>query len=286
MHRGDFHQSLHEAIGTGIVHFGKRLADFSQTEGGVRLRFHDGSAAAAEIAIGADGSNSMVRAILTGPSRPSYAGHVAHRAVIPASRLQGLRLDDCAKWWSADRHIVVYYLTRARDEICLVTGVPQQEWNVALPYVRCPTSELLAAFEGYHADILALIQRCPELTKWPLLELSPRQLWHRERVILLGDACHAMKPHMAQGAAMAIEDAAMLTRCLKEVGVDRYADAFQLYEASRVERTSKVQQGSRNNTWLRDGADGDPTWVFDYDAFTVPLYASVNGNIMSMDLYK
>jgi 6-hydroxynicotinate 3-monooxygenase len=86
---------------------------------------------------------------------------------------------------------------------------------------------------------------------------------------MLGDACHPMKPHMAQGAAMAIEDAAMLTRCLDEVGVTDYAGAFALFEANRAARASKVQLVSHNNTWLR--TNEDPAWVFGYDVFDVPL---------------
>jgi 6-hydroxynicotinate 3-monooxygenase len=86
--------------------------------------------------------------------------------------------------------------------------------------------------------------------------------------VLLGDACHPMKPHMAQGAAMAIEDAAMLSRCL-ETGATDYAGAFALYEANRAARASKVQLVSHNNTWLR--TNEDPAWVFAYDVFNVPL---------------
>jgi 6-hydroxynicotinate 3-monooxygenase len=94
-------------------------------------------------------------------------------------------------------------------------------------------------------------------------------LWSRGRLVLLGDACHPMKPHMAQGAAMAIEDAAMLTRCLDEVGASDYAGALALYEANRAARASKVQLVSHNNTWLR--TNEDPSWVFGYDVFNVPL---------------
>src|SRR2546427_6439158 len=94
-------------------------------------------------------------------------------------------------------------------------------------------------------------------------------LWSRGRLVLLGDACHPMKPHMAQGAAMAIEDGAMLARCLKEVGAHNHELAFALYEANRAERASKVQRISHDNTWLR--TNEDPSWCFGYDVFNVPL---------------
>ena len=88
-------------------------------------------------------------------------------------------------------------------------------------------------------------------------------------MVLLGDACHPMKPHMAQGAAMAIEDAAMLTRCLTETGINDHAHAFALYEASRRDRASRVQAVSNANTWLR--SQEDPAWVFGYDVYRAPL---------------
>jgi 6-hydroxynicotinate 3-monooxygenase len=125
------------------------------------------------------------------------------------------------------------------------------------------------AFAGWHPDIQHLIDVSPSISKWPLLERDPLPLWSRGRMVLLGDACHPMKPHMAQGAAMAIEDAAMLTRCLDEVGVSDYTNAFALYEANRSTRASKVQLVSHNNTWLR--TNEDPAWCFGYDVYEIPL---------------
>ena len=68
---------------------------------------------------------------------------------------------------------------------------------------------------------------------------------------------------------MAIEDAAMLVRCLEEVGAEHYQQAFELYRTNRFERASRVQQVSHDNTWLRE--DEDPAWVFAYDPFEVTL---------------
>ena len=79
-----------------------------------------------------------------------------------------------------------------------------------------------------------------------------------------------MKPHMAQGAAIAIEDAAVLNRCLEQRADDLEA-GFSLYEASRKDRASRVQKQSRENRWLRQPMD--PSWVFGYDALTEKLGA-------------
>jgi 6-hydroxynicotinate 3-monooxygenase len=88
-------------------------------------------------------------------------------------------------------------------------------------------------------------------------------------MVMLGDACHPMRPYMAAGAAMAIEDAAILARCIAEFGRDDAEESFAWYEASRKPRVRKVQQISMANTWLRTPVD--PDWFFRYDACAVPL---------------
>jgi 6-hydroxynicotinate 3-monooxygenase len=277
VHRGDFHDILTNAIPPGAVHFNKRLVGLDTTDTVARLRFHDGTEAEADLVIGADGLNSKVREILLGPEKPRYSGSVAHRSTFPASLLGELRLEDCVKWWSPDRHVVVYYVTRSRNEIYLVTGVPEPEWTADASWLPSTTNELRRALEGYHPDIQRLIGASQAMTKWPLMERNRLPLWGRGRVVLLGDACHPMKPHMAQGAAMAIEDAAMLVRCLIEVGANSLGRALELYEANRIGRTTRVQQGSQRNTWLRDPSDGNPDWVFGYDVFDALLVPTAAG---------
>ncbi|CAN7684579.1 FAD-dependent monooxygenase [Caballeronia sp. 15715] len=269
VHRGDFHELMTGAVAPGTIEFNKCLSKIEEVDNEVRLTFADGSVESADIVIGADGVNSKIRDHLLGAEPPRYTGYVAHRAVFPASLLGSDPFDLCVKWWSEDRHMMVYYVTSKRDEIYYVTGVPQAEWPAGQSVAPSSRDEMREAFAGYHPSVQKLIDATPEVTKWPLLERDPLPLWSRGRLVLLGDACHPMKPHMAQGAAMAIEDAAMLTRCLDEVGTTDYAGAFALYEANRAERASKVQLVSHNNTWLR--TNEDPAWVFAYDVFNEPL---------------
>ncbi|WP_186122479.1 FAD-dependent monooxygenase [Burkholderia gladioli] len=271
VHRGDFHALMTQAVAPGTIAFGRKLTAIEDTGSEVRLTFDDGTVETADIAIGADGVNSRLREHLLGAEPPRYTGYVAHRAVFPASLLDNKPYDMCVKWWSGDRHMMVYYVTEKRDEYYYVTGVPQAEWPAGVSMVDSSREEMREAFAGFHPDIQHLIDVSPSITKWPLLERDPLPLWSRGRLVLLGDACHPMKPHMAQGAAMAIEDAAMLARCLDEVGIADYANAFALYEANRAARASKVQLVSHNNTWLR--TNEDPAWVFAYDVFGVPLEA-------------
>jgi len=180
-----------------------------------------------------------------------------------------LPFDACVKWWSDDRHMMVYFVTGKADELYYVTGVPVEHWDLNDRWLPSSKDEMREAFSGWHPTVQALIDATVDVTKWSLLERDPLPLWSRGRLVLLGDACHPMKPHMAQGAAMAIEDGAMLARCFKEVGVNNHELAFALYEANRAERASKVQRISHDNTWLR--TNEDPSWCFGYDVFSAPL---------------
>lgn len=271
VHRGDLHELMVSALDQDKLYFNKRLVDVDDTGDKVTMAFADGTSAEADLVIGADGVNSCIREKLLGPESPIYSGWIAHRAIISAEKLKAYDLDfeACVKWWSEDRHMMVYFVTGDEKEYYYVTGVPEPEWNHGTSFVDSSREEMREAFKGYHPTVQALIDCTEVVTKWPLLERNPLPLWHDNRLVLLGDACHPMKPHMAQGAAMAIEDAAMLVRCLDEVGAQHYQEAFELYRTNRFERASRVQQVSHDNTWLRH--DEDPSWVFGYDVYEVPL---------------
>lgn len=271
IHRGDLHELQISALQPGTLHFDKRLTDIVDDGTGVDLTFADGTTYRADIVVGADGINSRIREALLGAEQPNYSGWVAHRALIPGARLAaaGIEVEPCVKWWTADRHMMAYYTTGARDEYYFVTGVPHPAWEFDGNSVPSSREEMREAFAGYHPVVQGLIDSADEISKWPLLNRNPLPLWSRGRMVLLGDACHPMKPHMAQGAAMAIEDGAMLARCLAETGLTDYASGFDLYEANRRERASRVQAVSNANTWLR--TQEDPAWVFAYDLYAHPL---------------
>ena len=275
VHRGDLHALQISALAPGSLHFDKRLTEIEDDGNGVDLTFADGTRVRADIVIGADGINSRIREALLGFEKPHYSGWVGHRALISSDKLAkyDLAFEDCVKWWTEDRHMMVYYTTGKRDEYYYVTGVPHPAWDFDGASVPSSQDEMREAFAGYHPTVQALIDCTDEVSKWPLLNRDPLPLWSRGRMVLLGDACHPMKPHMAQGAGMAIEDAAMLTRCLVETGLGDPATAFSLYEANRKDRASRVQAVSNANTFLR--TQEDPAWVYGYDIFEAPLKSGV-----------
>ena len=280
MHRGDLLAVLESALEPGTMQFGKRLEDLVPAGDRTKLVFEDGGEAVADIVIGADGVNSRVREIVLGVEAPIYTGTVAYRSIFPTSLMQGPALDyDSTKWWSderipsqEDRHFIVYYLTAAQDEIYFVTGSPAPDWDGNLSSTPAAMAEIRACYEGFHPEVIRVIEACPAATKWPLLERKPQPLWSQDGIVLLGDSCHPMKPHMGQGAAMAFEDAVVLARCISTFEGD-VAGAFKAYEATRIGRTSRVQQESHDNTWMKHPMD--PGWVFGYDPLTTPLLTAV-----------
>jgi 6-hydroxynicotinate 3-monooxygenase len=85
--------------------------------------------------------------------------------------------------------------------------------------------------------------------------------------VLIGDACHPMRPYMAAGGAMAVEDGAILSRCLEKF--DDYQEAFAWYAATRIPRVADVQRISTENSWMRGPTETD--WFYCYDPCVAPL---------------
>jgi len=270
-HRGDLHAALASAVPDECIKLSHRLVGLDESDGGVRLAFANGATVVADAVVGADGVHSAVRDMLFGTSPVNFTGRIAYRTTYPAALLGGQRIDDCTKWWGEDRHIVIYYVKPDRSEIYLVTSQPEPEFRIESWSAKGDVGELRSAFKGFDRQVATVLAACPDVHKWAIVDRDSLVRWADRNVTLLGDACHPMTPYMAQGAAMAIEDAAVLSRCLD--GIDRagVADAFRRFEASRVERTARVQQTSRANIWLKEKTDTD--WVYGYDAWTVPLAA-------------
>jgi 6-hydroxynicotinate 3-monooxygenase len=270
-HRGDLHAALASIVPEECVTLGHKLVGLDRSGDGVHLSFADGATASADAVVGADGVHSVVRDILFGESAVKFTGRIAYRTTYPAALLGGEKIDDCTKWWGEDRHIVIYYVKPDRSEVYLVTSQPEPEFQIESWSAKGNVKELRAAFAGFSREVERVLAACPDVHKWAIVDRDALDRWAEGNVTLLGDSCHPMTPYMAQGAAMAIEDAAVLSRCLDGVDRDGAADAFRRFEATRRGRTTRVQETSRANTWLKQKTDTD--WVYAYDAWTVPLAA-------------
>jgi len=273
MHRADLHDALQSLVPATRIRLDSKLVGLDHRGGQVRLAFADGSQTEADLVVGADGVHSTVREIVIGDDTPIHKGRIAYRAVFPASLMGGFELGRSrTKWWGIDRHIVIYYTTSLRSEVYFVTSVPEAaDWITPESWsAKGDVAELRAAYDGFHCDVRTVLEACPECHKWAILEREPLPRWSDGKVVLLGDAAHPMTPYMAQGAATAIEDAAVLARCLDADGSEDVESALRRYEAHRKPRTSVVQAISSANTWMREGTS-DTSWLYGYDAWTAPL---------------
>ena len=265
MHRGDLHEALAGIVPDEIVHREKKLIAIQQHEDDIRLEFADGTEASADLTIGADGVHSIVRKTLWGTEAPRFTGRVAYRTTFPAALMNGATIDGSAKWWGPDRHIVMYYVTPQRDEIYFVTSTPEPEFQVESWSAKGDLEVLRQAYKEFHPQVRTVLEACPDVHKWALFERDPMPQWRKGKITLLGDACHPMTPYMAQGAATAIEDAAVIARCLDGVRRDGVEAALQRYEDHRKPRTARIQQISRFNDL--DNIKMETSRVFSYDAW-------------------
>jgi 6-hydroxynicotinate 3-monooxygenase len=267
VHRGDLHAVLEKAVAPGSIAFDHRLIDLQETGDGVRLLFENGATTKADLVIGADGIRSKVRDVLLGPELPRFVGMVAHRAIFPAQRLDGFKIPDCTKWWGHDRHILAYFMTHRRDEVYVIGVVPAASWDSDATSLPSRRENLVEAFGDFHGDLLRVLDAVDDVSVWPIYDRERNDRWSGGRLVLLGDACHPVPPFMAAGGAMAVEDAAILSRCLATF--DDPAAAFRCYEVTRIPRVGDVQRISLENSWMRGPTETD--WFYCYDPCVAAL---------------
>ena len=268
MHRGDLHEALASRVPTAQISPDKKLVDLDWRGDGVSLHFADGTRAHADAVVAADGIHSRVRELWLGAEKANFTGRVAYRTTFPAALLNGYEIDQCCKWWGPDRHIVIYYVTARRDEVYFVTSVPEPEFTVESWSTTGDLGQLRAAFAGFHEQVRRVVDACPRVHKWAIVDRNPLPHWGDGAMVLLGDAAHPMTQYMAQGAASAMEDAVILSRCITATPGDM-PGAFARYAAARRERTARIQGTSQQNTFMRQPTN--PDWVYGYDAWTEPL---------------
>jgi salicylate hydroxylase len=256
LHRADLHALLLQALKRqGAVHLNLNSAvtGYSEVATGVQLSWPDGRVVEADALIGADGLWSQVREQLLadGPAQPT--GHLAYRALLVQSQLpQALRSQQVSVWLGPRLHVVSYPV-RGGDLLNLVVIVHGQPPADARSWDHgAAAADVKAALAGSCAELLALAEAVPAWRLWTLNDrpsVQGPQHMARGRVALLGDAAHPMRPYLAQGAGMALEDADALARSLAGVSrpQDEVAPALARYAAERWQRSARVQARSRRN---------------------------------------
>lgn len=245
VHRGDLHGLLLTAARErGIdVQTGTLCGGAGDDGDGAWLEV-DGRRARFDAVVGCDGVHSRVRASLFHAAEPVFSGHVAWRGMVRTADLPAKLIPPTATaWLGPGRHFVHYYV-RGGELVNFVGVVETDRWTEESWNQPGSTTDLAADFSGWHPLVHTLIESASETFKWALFDREPMPAWTRGRVTLLGDACHPMRPYLAQGAAMAIEDAWVLSRML-ERWEDQPATGLAEYERYRRPRTAKVQLRSR-----------------------------------------
>jgi salicylate hydroxylase len=294
-HRADLLEAVRRAVPEEDVRLGKRCVGLDGAVLGsdgerYRLRFADGETAVADVVIGADGIHSLVRAALTEPAPATYSGLCAFRALVPAGQAPAFARRPAQTLWLGPGHHLVHYPVSAGTLVNLVAFAPAGGYTTESWTATATVEELLAEFDGWDRRLTDLIRAAETPGRWALLDRAPLTWWSRGTVTLLGDAAHPMFPFFGQGAAQAIEDAAVLARCLAAWPGDPAA-ALARYQELRIPRTTRLQEVSHARAHVNHLPDGpeqrardasftgvDPLaasgWIYAYDPEAEPAAGS------------
>lgn len=258
MHRADLAQALlDQAHALNIpIAWGQALLTISQDSHGASVQTHE-QQIQAPIVVGADGLWSQVRQSVPQASEPTAVGQEALRAVLtsPTPAPQGMAIDqweavaqEVTVWVSANRHVVGYPIQAGQAYSLVIirhqASAYAKDWDHRLTPQAigdlCPSGNPI---------LRELLQAASEWHGWPLSASAPvtsAQAFGEGRVVLIGDAAHPLRPHMAQGAAMALEDAWRLADNLAwtDYRLENPMEAIQRYGQQRWQRVARVQRQS------------------------------------------
>lgn len=213
-----------------------------RTEGPV-AKLESGETLEGDLVIGADGIRSALRGQLNGREEPEFAGQVAWRGTIPARRLPaGLVAPNATVWAGPERHLVTYWL-RGGELVNFIAVEACDDWTAEGWSAPGDPERLRRDYEGWHEQVTGVLEHVEESFQWGLFSRPAQVRWVDGPVALIGDAAHPMLPFLAQGAAMALEDVAVLVGALRTDTDVRAAVAA--FEARRWHRVTRVQERSR-----------------------------------------
>jgi salicylate hydroxylase len=270
-HRADLHAALFEVatqadgegspvelrLGRTVVH-----ADPGDQGRRPRLRFSDGAFYETDCVIAADGIDSPVRESIFGTSGSPLTGQVTQRMIIPLNSVDPIPAlaalwtsPDLNIWLGPNRHAVMHPV-RGRAGVYLGVTTATESPEHAAELARTGHDHLLASLRDWDPCLQQMVAAADGVTSWPLRDRDVAPEWQAGRVCLIGDACHAMLPFQAQGAAQALEDAAVLACELTGVEPDDVTTALTRFVQRRRPRAQRVLEASRGNGDLFHFPDG------------------------------
>ena len=258
-HRGDLHAALLTAVDRHVeLRTGCEVASAAHADGGVLVTCTSGETVAGAALIGADGLWSSVRRSVTPDVQPVFVGATATRAVLPAAAARALATPAVGLWLTPGVHVVHYPVRQGREVAVVV--IAAEDWQGTEWSMQADADILHARLAGFHARLAEVLMGVRDWRKWALYRLPPLPTWTSGRITLLGDAAHPMLPYLAQGGAMALEDAVVLADTLTREADE--TSALAAYERLRRVRATRVQRLSLRNgriyhmrpplAWARD----------------------------------
>ena len=256
IHRVDLHRVLLDACRAtaGItLDPSTSVIGFSQRDDGVTVSTEDGRNIEGAALIAADGLRSVVRAEIVGDGEPKPIGYVAHRTIVPMDRVpEGVQRDISALWIGPGFHMVHYPLRH--NKLFNIVAVFRTDTFGDKSDSAFNTAEVERTYRTAHPVMRSMLDKMDLGRRWVIADRDPVRRWSSGRVTLLGDAAHPALQTFAQGACMAIEDAACLAASVEEAGGE-YETAFANYQAARSLRTARVQLEGRR-LWQGYHAEG------------------------------
>ena len=240
LHRAGLQSALVRALPPDSIHLGRAFQGFSQSGDEVEARFDDGASEASDVLICADGLHSRARAQIVGDGPPVYRGYTVWRGI---TRLEhaALQAHTAMEVYGAGRRFGIGPVGLGRTGWWATANEPEGVTETSSEH----REKLLRLFDGWCAPVVELIEATPseKILRTATYDRPHAKRWGEGRVTLLGDAAHPLTPNLGQGGCMAIEDAAVLARCLAKY--DDAALALRAYESHRRARTARVAAYSR-----------------------------------------
>jgi salicylate hydroxylase len=277
MHRADLLRVLAKGLPSTAIRSGHRCVGFKQNAFSAQLTFATGQTDTVDVVIAADGIQSGLQKYVVEPS-PEYSGWRAYRGLIPREKVPDWPKEAHQIWMGDGKHFMVYPVRSGRL-LNYVGFVPTRDETIESWSATGDRDDLAASFEGWDTRVVRFLEKVETCFWWGLYDRGPLASWTKGRLTLLGDAAHAMLPHLGQGANQAIEDGVALAVFLKALDTAEISDVLRWYEAFRRERTDVVQAEARKQGLRLDSRSGSirqrdqqiagsaefRKWLYDYD---------------------
>lgn len=284
IHRADLHDGLATAVranDANAIHVDHAFKSYSQSGNAVTATFVNGKSYTGDVLIGSDGVRSGVRQALYGAGAPTFTGQVAFRGLVEADKVREHIVPTPSAAIVGPGRLFTRYLVRRGALVNFVGIAKTDAWKEEGWSIPATIAEMLSVYGDFNDHVTGIIKKVDEkrLFKWALFGRDPISQWTQGLVTLLGDAAHPMLPFLGMGAAMALEDAAVIARCFEAAAT--VEEALKRYEAARKERANMVLVNSRkqgevfqsdNPAALRGSNTGEARLaLFAYNPKTVPV---------------